>query len=102
MIFHISSGRVVGNILNRVSLSNMFPTFLSPARFYQICQAAFGHCEHGWVMKAMIFLTKTEHQQCIDSQAQRFAEFTHSDILIEMHASTRNSLCHNCHIETYV
>ena len=46
LIFHISSGRVVGNILNRVSLSNIFSTLLSPARFYQICQAAFGHYEH--------------------------------------------------------
>ena len=38
--------RVVGNVLNNISHSNIFPVLLLPARFHQNRQAAFGRREH--------------------------------------------------------
>ena len=38
--------RVVGNVLNNIHPSTIFPCMVFPAKFHQNCQATFGRCGH--------------------------------------------------------
>ena len=51
--------KVVGNVLVKISLSNILLTLLLPARFHQNCQAAFGCCEHCWVKLFHDFISES-------------------------------------------
>ena len=46
MILQNICRRVVGILLKNIFPSNIFLNILLPGRFYQICHAAFGRCEH--------------------------------------------------------
>ena len=48
-ILQTISRRVVGNVLNNISLSISSPTLPFPAKCYQNCQAAFGRYKFQWL-----------------------------------------------------